>query len=49
MTNLDDSAGVLPRATGETALPVVVIASIDDGRRQFAQERNSAVIPYGDW
>ena len=41
-------AGVLARATGETALPVIVSANIDDTRRQLARERNVTVITYGE-
>ena len=42
-------AGVLARATGETALPVIVSTNIDDTRRQLATERNVTVITYGDY
>ena len=41
-------AGILARATGETALPAIVISNIDDTRRQLAEERNVAIITYGD-
>ena len=41
-------AGILARATGETALPVIVISNIDDTRRQLAEERNVAIITYGE-
>ena len=41
-------AGVLARATGETALPVIVSANIDDTRRQLAEERNVTVITYSE-
>lgn len=43
-----ERAGIVQRATGRQALPAVVGAHADDTRRQLAQERNVAVITYGD-
>ena len=43
-----ERAGIVQKATGRQALPTVVGAYADDTRRQLAQERNVAVITYGD-
>ncbi len=43
-----ERAGIVQRATGRQVLPAVVGAHADDTRRQLAQERNVAVITYGD-
>ncbi len=43
-----ERAGIVQKATGRQALPAVVGAHADDTRRQLAQERNVAVITYGD-
>jgi hypothetical protein len=41
-------ADILARATGETAVPVVVSAHIDNARQRLAQERNVILIAYGE-
>ena len=41
-------ADILARATGETAVPVVVSAHIDNARQRLAQERNVILITYGE-
>ena len=43
-----ERAGIVQKATGRQVLPAVVGVQADDTRRQLAQERNVAVITYGD-
>ena len=39
-----DRADILSRATGKSAVPAVISAHLDDGRRQLAVSRNVALI-----
>ena len=43
-----ERAGIVQKATGKQALPTVVGAYADQVRRQLAEERNVAIITYGE-